>query len=381
MDADRCTLEVLTGLVPGDTYTALMRVTRDLDAPVVALSAGGTLGESSRSSGAPEVLRVVFTATESVDLALVALGSETGAVYADELLVTDGDYAGDYFDGTFPSRPGYVEWPLGVFLLATPERVLDEFGQVTREVDAYDQLLVLQQDRTIDRLSIPAGTLYTDAIAGLVTEFATAIVPSALALPTALEWEPGESRLRILNDLLGAINYESAAFDERGVLTCQPYQSPAVRAPQHVYATDEASVITGSPSQVVDLFDVPNRWVLVKSEADQAPLVAVYTNASSASPTSTVSRGRVITELVTESDAPDLATLEEKAARLAFEASQVYEVVTFSTLIMPTHGNADVLDLELEGLGIGARYSEHSWGFDLVAGATMAHKARRVVNV
>ena len=107
-----------------------------------------------------------------------------------------------------------------------------------------------------------------------------------------MEWEPGTSKLRILNDLLAAINYESASFDERGRLVCQPYLSPSARAASYVYAADEWSPVTGNVDQTLDLFDVPNKWVLVKSEADQAPLTSVYVNDLPSSPTSTVSRGR-----------------------------------------------------------------------------------------
>lgn len=277
---------------------------------------------------------------------------------------------------------GHVEWPLGVFLLSTPTRVLGEDGVVMREVEAYDQLLVLQQDKVTDRYSVVAGALYTTAIAAIATGLEAAIVPSSLTLPTTMEWEPGTARLRILNDLLAAINYESAFFNERGVLICRPYQSPAQRSPEYVYAADEASVIAGSVGQTIDLFSVPNRWVLIKSEPDQAPLVATYTNTSTNSPTSTTSRGRIIADVRTEEDAADLATLEAKAARLGFEASQIFENIEIETAAMPMHSNADVVGLDIAGLGIAdAKYSVHSWELPLRAGATMSHVMRRVVTV
>jgi len=279
------------------------------------------------------------------------------------------------------TRPGYVEWPLGVFLLATPKRTLGDDNVVRREVTAYDQLLVLTDDKVVDRYSIAAGTKYTDAINTLTFGLARAVIPSSLALPAPMEWEPGTTKLRILNDLLGAINYEGAWFDERGVLICRPYQSPTDRAPEYDYATDARSVIGGELGQTVDLFSVPNRWVMVKSEADQAPLTATYTNTSSSSPTSTVSRGRVIVDFRTEEDAADQATLDAKVARLAFEASQVFENITFVTAAMPLHSNADVINLEVAELGIDGKYSEHTWELPLETGARMSHTVRRVVSV
>lgn len=248
---------------------------------------------------------------------------------------------------------GKVEWPLGVFLLATPERVLDEVGTVTREVEAYDQLLVLNDDKVVDRYSVAAGALYTTAMAALVAAFSYSIIPSALTLPAALEWPPGTPKLRILNDLLGAINYESAWFDESGRLICRPYQSPALRSSEYTYDTSATrGMLTGSVRQGLDLFSVPNKWVLVKSEADQPTIVGTYTNTSTSSPTSTLSRGRTIVDVREEQDAADQTTIDAKAARLGFESSQVFENVAFTTAAMPMHSNADVLNLDIPGLAL-----------------------------
>lgn len=279
---------------------------------------------------------------------------------------------------------GFVEWPLGVFLLSTPARKLTEEGFVVRDVEAYDQLLILQDDLVDNRYTVAAGVVYTTAIATLLAgyTFTKSITPSALALPAAMEWEPGTSVLRILGDLLAAINYESAFFDENGALVARPYQSPASRASEYIYATDERSVIMGDIDETLDLYGVANKWVLVVSEPDVTPaLRSVYTNTSATSPTSTVSRGRTITDFRTEQSAPDQATLDAKVARLAFEASQVYQIVEFMTAAMPIHSHSDVYSLEVDGLAIDAKFSEHTWSLDLKPGAKMKHKARRVVNV
>lgn len=277
---------------------------------------------------------------------------------------------------------GYVEWPQGVFLLSTPKRKLEQNAYVTRDVQAYDQLLALQDDKVDDRYTIASGTVYTTAITTLLDgDYSLNLTPTAKTLPGDLDWEPGTSKLRIVNDLLSAINYESASFDEYGRLVGKPYTSPADRAPEFTYATDSQSVIAGDVDQTLDLFSVPNKLVLIKSEPDQAALRSVYTNSEVGSPTSTVSRGRTIVEVVTEQDAADQTTLDDKAARLMFERSQVYEVVEFGTALMPMHSNGDVLQLTVDGLGLGAKYSEHEWSMDLKAGAIMRHKVRRVVSV
>lgn len=278
---------------------------------------------------------------------------------------------------------GYVEWPQGVFLLSTPKRTRAIDGVITRDIDAYDQLLILKETKSPGRYTVASNALYTTAIKALsdADGLTSSIIPSTLRLPSAMEWDPGTSHLQILNDLLAAINYESAFFNELGTLICRPYLSPAIRGAEYAYLTDSSSVIKGALDQTIDLFSVPNQWVLVVSEADQAPLVATYTNTNPASVTSTVSRGRTITDHRTESDAADQVTLDAKVARLAFEASQIYESVEFGTFLMPIHSNADVYDLGFTDLGVGSKYSETGWSVDLKAGSTMKHKVRRIVNV
>lgn len=273
---------------------------------------------------------------------------------------------------------GTVEWPQGVFILSTPSRKLAG-GNVTRDIDGYDLSQILKEDGIVSRLTVNAGELYTDVVEGLLSEFATDIEPSPQALTNAREWDPGTSRLRIVSDLLSAINYQAGHFDANGVFVARAYVSPADTPAAYEFATDEVSIITGDVDETIDLFDIPNRWVLVKSDPDGPELVGSYTNTNPDSITSTVSRGRVILDFRTESEAPDATILTEKAERLGYEASQVYQVVEFSTAAFPVAEHADVYQLGVTGLAVDAKFSEHSWSLTLAAGATMKHTARRIV--
>lgn len=275
----------------------------------------------------------------------------------------------------------WVEWPQGVFLLSSPSRSVDATGAVFRDVEGYDQLQVYADDKVSDRYTVAAGTAYTAAMASLLGSVPSNIAVSASVLPTDREWEPGTSKLHIINELLGAVNYESLSFDEDGVAVVQPYVSPQDRGEEYVYADDDDSLILPQVGQELDLFAVANKWVLVVSDPDRAALTSTYTNSDPSSPTSTVRRGRTITDFRTEQDAADQAALDAKAARLAFEASQVYESVEFSTGLMPVHSGNDVYRITFGPLSVNARYSEHTWSMDLRAGAAMRHRARRVVSV
>jgi hypothetical protein len=140
---------------------------------------------------------------------------------------------------------GYAEFPLGVFLLSTPPRTAEPSGKIRREVDAYDQLQVLMDDVVDVRYTVTAGTNYIVAIkalldsAGITLQNLTATIS---VLPAARDWDPGTTKLKIINDLMGAINYRSLFFDEDGIATAMPYQSPAARASEYTYIDDSLSV-------------------------------------------------------------------------------------------------------------------------------------------
>lgn len=282
-----------------------------------------------------------------------------------------------------PTSGTYVEWPLGVFLLSTPNREADASGVVIRSVEAYDQGMILDSQLTAEPYYVAGGETYTDAIAELLSnttglgEFS--VVPSSTTLPAQRMWDAGASHLTILNDLTTAVNYEPIHFDENGIAIVQPYVSPQDRVSEYTYAADAVSVLIPGASQNLDLFSQPNQWVLVVSEPDRPVLSAVYTNDDPTSPTSTVNRGRIITDFRTEQEAATQTLLNEKVQIIAQEATQIFEEVKFSTAIMPIHNHRDVYWLSYPQLSIEANYFELSWSYNLQAGAGMEHTARRVV--
>lgn len=205
------------------------------------------------------------------------------------------------------------------------------------------------------------------------------ITASSASIPVPKEWEAGTNKLTIVNELLAAINYESISFDEDGFAVAKPYVSPQERPAEIDYRDNELSVMYPDMTQELDLFAIPNRWILTVSDPDRENITVTITNNDPASPTSTVRRGRTITAFLTEQDADSEATMIQKASRVAFEASQVYEAIDFSTALMPIHSGNDVYTLGFDPLGINSQYSEVQWEMDLSAGSKMSHRARRVI--
>lgn len=286
-------------------------------------------------------------------------------------------------------------WPLGVFLLSSGGKHTSQTGKRLRDADGYDLGLIPTQD--VDggplgvsgqRYTVQAGVRYTMAVRDILNSYATLGIPfnnvieSTKTLPVAKDWEPGTSVSKIIGELLSAINYFGLYFDEMGVAQCSPYQPPANRASEYTYSVDRTSILFPEANRQIDLFEVPNKWIRIVSEPDRPVLVGTYTNTDPASLTSTVARGRTITDFATGADAPDQATLDLQVLSLAIQASQIYEHFDFETAINPLHSFADVYTITFPDLGLSnLKYSEQKWSMELKAGARMKHSARRAVSL
>lgn len=279
----------------------------------------------------------------------------------------------------------YVEWPLGVFLLSTPSRSVDEDGVVIREVQGYDALQIFTDDKVTARYTAAAGSVVTTLVSTLLGSITQNVTVSSSVLPIAKEWEPGTPKLTIINELLAQINYDSLFFDEVGTAIVKPYVAPSVRAEEWTFADDTDSIILTDVEQTLDLFSVPNRWTIVVEDPDRIALISTYTNTDPSSPTSTVRRGRFIDYNSKQAndtiDAVDQTTLDAKVARKAFEDSQIAEKISYSTGLFPLSSTNDVYRLRFGDLAINDKYRELSWSMELKAGQAMSRTAQRIVSV
>ncbi|NLT97645.1 MAG: hypothetical protein GXW96_05735 [Christensenellaceae bacterium] len=278
----------------------------------------------------------------------------------------------------------FAEFPLGVFVLSTPIRK-SKNGVVTYEVEAYDRTVILAEDSLVEPLYIAAGEPYLDAVqsvlagAGITQVLITDYVDTAL--PIEREFEIGTRKLSVVNTLLSEINFNPIYCDADGRFVISKYKEPSIRDVEYTYAADEMSIIARDTESDMDYFNVPNVFIAMCSNPDlEQDFVSVYVNDNPASKFSTVQRGRNITSEIYRPDA--IASQEDLDAyirRIAFEANQVYEPITFHTALNPLHDRADVLMLkhpDVQGV-----FVESSWTIPLKAGGRMAHQARRLVKL
>ncbi|SDI19478.1 hypothetical protein SAMN05192534_12461 [Alteribacillus persepolensis] len=279
-------------------------------------------------------------------------------------------------------KNGSIEFPLGVFLLSTPQKEY-EGDNIYRNIDAYDKLQILVDDGFTARVVADEGELVTDFIISLLQDAGITkinIERSDKTFPTWLSWDPDVSRLEVINELLDVINYENLYVDEYGYFVSRPYRTPAQRSAEYTYETNHLSVITPGATSTEDYFSVPNQWVGIVSEPDRVPLTYTYENTKEDSPTSIPSRGRTITKYI-DTDSVDLEALQGTVQKQAYQDSQIAAEMKLNTAIMPMHSYNDIIRVKHDKLGIDAKFQEVAWSMPLSAGGTMSHTIKEVIDV
>jgi len=170
-----------------------------------------------------------------------------------------------------------ARWNLGVYVLTSPQRTVGETPE-TYDVQGYDRLMLLDRQVGAD-YTVAAGVTYRSAILAVFTAagLSGVLIDGSAAdstLPAARSWllvadssDPDRTStpvtwLRVVNDLLRAINFRAVWCDQDGQYRCGAYQDPKVRAPEYVFDADSPLTIVGENRTITeDVWAVPNRWV------------------------------------------------------------------------------------------------------------------------
>lgn len=224
-------------------------------------------------------------------------------------------------DGTRTDRR-----PLGVFIPAAPGTRYSATGSEV-ELELYDKTDLLDKDRVENAYSAPAGVIVTDFVRSILLamgESQVAITDSTETLRNPMVWEAGTSKLRIINDLLAAINYFAIWCDGYGVFRADPYRRPQQRAVELELIDGDNCIYAPEFSHDFDAYDVPNKVACTSdSNGDKPALTAVATNVDPANPYSYPARGRWIVRVENSVEASSQAVLQGIADRYLIEGQQV----------------------------------------------------------
>ena len=224
---------------------------------------------------------------------------------------------------------GYT-WPLGVFLYSSPKRSYTD-AQTTISVELLGKLAILSESCTQYPYSVPANTAVVPLVKSLIeAQGETNIIATdkQKSLRSAMVWDAGTSYLKIINDLLDAINYWGLYTDGSGAFCITPYTLPEDRGISWMFVEGANCIHTAEWTREQDILGVPNQVVLVGNAAggggdneDKHVLTGIARNENPDSPYSYQSRGRWITHTETGIEADSTGTLFAKAQRKLQELS------------------------------------------------------------
>lgn len=284
-------------------------------------------------------------------------------------------------DGTVTAR-----FNLGVYALTTPERQVGQSPE-TFAVSGFDRVYLLAREVGAT-YTVTAGTTYRAAILAVFTAagLTGVLIEGAAAddvLPKTRVWslvgkstDPDQTTtpatyLRIVNDLLTAINFRSVWADEGGLFRCESYRDPATRAPEFTFDADNITLtIVGEQRTVVeDVWKTPNRWVFRQTNRpDGAPVATegdgIYTLVNQADgPTSINSRGLTWTSVV-DYEAATQAKLVSLGDRRVANDRRLTSQLKVTTGPFPVAGHADVYQYNDAAVG-NRKVQAVSWSMDL----------------
>jgi hypothetical protein len=200
----------------------------------------------------------------------------------------------------------------------------------------YSLLHVLEEVAVDVPLSIDAGTLAVDyamslvVLAGLDVQSDASM--SKLTAPAI--FDAGTTYMEIINWLLDYAGFRSASVDGYGTVQFRRYVDPSALSPVVVFRDGEGCVFFEGVAHELDLFDVPNKIIVVMTNED-ATMTGIAINDDPASRYSTVGRGRVITRVETVTQAESQEALDDMAASALRQATSAVESVEVEHVYVP----------------------------------------------
>lgn len=292
---------------------------------------------------------------------------------------------------------GLPEIPWGVYLISASPEEWSASGRVF-SLELLDRTTVLAEDLVDQSYTVDAATPILSAVATVVASAGESITVDAgvtTTLNSPMVWEVGTSKLKIVNDLLGALNYDSIRVDGVGNFQVTPYVVPASRGITYELLAGVTRELIDGPTSIYgeqwsrdrDNYGVPNKVTAVQSATGAvAALTGTYINNDPASPFSYPTRGRYKAETLPAvetpagSDASVIAFLQAKARASLIASSAVQAEVSAKHLPVPAKAG-DVFRFANAAAGIDKRHVLTSFTVQAHALGLMESKLQEVIDL
>ena len=270
----------------------------------------------------------------------------TGSIDLTSGSVPQIDWMHDRVRITYHGRGGDI--PFGVWLVSTTG--WDTEGPITRTSLQLSDKTELLNWSIGEWFTLPAGTNVVQAVVDIITsrgETAILAEDSDATLLTAQTWDPTDGEvtwLKVVNDLLGLINYNTLWADLAGNLRLSPYTLPTQRPVVAAYGERPFdNLMTPNWSDEADFYRLPT-GVRVHVEGDEeTPGFVGRADLPPEHPLSAASRDGVPRLRVETREAATQAIADDIASRLLQESINVLRSVTLTHPVDQTQLNDVVL--------------------------------------
>lgn len=280
---------------------------------------------------------------------------------------------------------------LGTFIPSIPSRDVRS-GYSTATVSMRGRLQELMDDGFATPVVLPAGTNAVAAAREVCEGMGLEVVsdPSDYETTRARTYgigaeqnnsESGETKLDMVNDLLGLAGFWAAKTDPYGRVLFRRYRELSERAPSWAFEEGPSARFEGSMTHERDETGVANHVVCVYS-GEGGKVVGEAWDRDPSSPYSTVSLGRTVTRSYTYSDLPEgdgaqmQATADSQAAKYLAQNQSVIERVKMRHTYVPVAIN-DAVELCYPSGGISGRFEVRTQTLTLTGGCPVEAELRR----
>lgn len=274
-----------------------------------------------------------------------------------------------------------TEYPLGIYMIVAAPKKIAETGSYY-EVEAYDETMIVKQASFETRQFYASGTTYLQIIQSILTSLGLIDIYYEASTATTsedLEIAPGENCLERINDMLDAMNFQHIFADANGTIVLRKAKNPT--SPDFIYRDKKDFKIIEGLQVNTDIYDLPNVVIGVYSSPSQnTPIVYKKVNNDPNSIISTVNRGYNVVKTISLWSSATAQNLKDYVDRVAFDAMQATETVTFSTAAEGGHEPSSAVQIDTEE--VSGLFVEKAWSMSISSGSfEMQHVAERKVFV
>lgn len=284
------------------------------------------------------------------------------------------------------SDGGLLDFSLGTFTLLPYEDDISP-GVTWRQIQGADPGQLLVDGAFLASYSVPAGTGYIAAIQSVIatlnskTPLQVSIIDSGKVLPSALGWVAGDTRLKAVNDLLSAINYFPAWWDDLTLRSSPIPDWNTVTETATFDCTQSGSIVRIPLKRSPDLSQVYNQCLVKVEDPNRTAFSGFYSNDDPTSATGTVKWHPKLTT-ISDSSIADAATADALAKSTVQQSQRLYVPYQLDTFAWPVSQDNDVYRMIFqtadEGL-VNQLYVETYWLHRCGPGQPTTHDMTQIV--